>query len=111
MKRKLPMIGILLNAFSIAACIVVFQYIRNMGVLSLPPEDNKIMIEKIKTTNDLDRLRNFSLEAQQGRVSASRVLNNQMGVLKEMIGYGLLFSSLNAGCFFLILRRTKESKC
>ena len=111
MKRKLPMIGILLNVFCIAACIVTFLYTRNMGVLSLPPEDNKVLAEKIKTTNDLDKLRNFSLEAQQNRVSASRVLDSQMDILKEILGYGLLFSSLNFSCFFLILRRTEESKC
>jgi len=111
MSRKLPMIGVMINTIAIAACVVVFLYTQHMGKLSLPPEDHNMMINKIKSTNDLEKLQKFSLEAQELRVSASKVLDNQMEVQKELLGYALLFSCLNAGCFFMINRRTKGAEC
>ena len=110
MSRKLPVIGILINFLAIVACISTFVSIHDMGSLSLPPEDHEMMIKKIKSSNDVEKLRKFSLEAQQIREIGSKVLNNQIDVLKEIVGYALLFSSLNAGCFFLISRRIKKTE-
>lgn len=98
--RNLSRIGILINALVILACIMALISLKNFGSFSHQSVENAIIIKKINEETDLQKLRKFTLGAQEFRESSLELLDKQMVFLKWFLLSAVGISCLNTLCFF-----------
>lgn len=90
----------LINALVIIACIMALISLKNFGRFSHQSTKNEMIIKKINEETDLQKLRKFSLDAQELRESSLELLDKQMVFLKWFLLSAVGISCLNTLCFF-----------
>lgn len=102
------MSGILVNFIVVLFAVAYFNYLKTIEISTLSPGQKTAIVQRINSSDDIARLRNYALDAQKLRESASDVLKSQMSVIKEILIYVICLSVLNTLGFLTLLRWPKE---